>query len=80
MINVCNMLDNLNNDMFNNLKGYNWEIYDLEGQTQNKCNHDSSPTPDLDIKIKINEVDLLKEEETHNKPEPLTSKAATGVR
>jgi hypothetical protein len=36
--------------------------------------------PDLDIKIEIDEVNLTMDKETHNKPEPLTSKAGTGLR
>ncbi len=34
----------------------------------------------MDIKIEIDEVDLTKEEETHNEPEPSTSKASTSLR
>jgi hypothetical protein len=50
------MSDNLDNDMLNDLEGYNWDINDLEDQTQSDCDHNCSPTPDLDIKIEINEV------------------------
>jgi hypothetical protein len=73
------MSDDLDDDM-NDLEDYNWEINNFEDLTQSDCNHTCSPTLDLDIKIEIDKVDLTKEEETHNKPEPLTSKATMSLR
>jgi hypothetical protein len=70
------MSNNLDDDILDNLKEYNWEINNFEDLTQSDCYHTCSPTLDLDIKIEINEVDLTKEEETHNEPEPSTSEAS----
>ncbi len=74
------MSNNLDDDMLNDFEGYNWEINTLEDLTQSDCDHDCSSIPDLDIKIKIDKVNLTKEKETHNEPDPLTSKAAMGLR
>jgi hypothetical protein len=74
------MSNDPNDDILNNLKDYDWEINNFEDLTQSDCDHNCSPTPDLDIKIKIDEVDLTKEEETHKKPEPSSSKAAMRLR
>ncbi len=79
-LNSYNMSNDLAKDILNDLKGYNWEINEIEDLAQSDCNHNCLPTPDLDIKIEIYKVDLTKEEDTHNKPEPLTSKAATSLR
>ena len=62
------MSNNLDDDILDNLKEYNWEINNFEDLTQSDCNHTCSPTLDLVIKIEIDKVDLTKEEETHNEP------------
>ena len=68
------MSDNLSDDILNDLEEYDWEVNDFEDLTQSDCDHSGSPTPDLDIKIEIDEVDLTKDEGSHNEPEPSTSK------
>jgi hypothetical protein len=80
IVNVNNMSDDLDDDILNSLEEYNWEVNDFEDLTQSDCYHNCSPIPDLDIKIEIDKVDLTKDEETHNKPEPSTSKALTSLR
>jgi hypothetical protein len=62
------MSDDLGDDMLNDLKGYDWEINELEDLTQSDCDHNCSPTPDLDIKIEKDKVDLTKDKVTHNEP------------
>jgi hypothetical protein len=47
------MFDDLDDDMLNDLKNYDWEINELEDLTQSDCDHNCSQTPDLDIKIEI---------------------------
>ncbi len=74
------MSDNLADDNLDDLKGYNCEINKIEDIEQSDCNHNCSQSQDLDIKIQIEEVDLTKDEETHNKLEPLTSKATKSLR
>jgi hypothetical protein len=70
----------LEDDILNDLKEYNWEMNNFEDLTQSDCDHTCSSTPDLDINIEIDEVDLTKEEETHKEQEPSTSKASTSLR
>jgi hypothetical protein len=74
------MSDNLDDDILNDLEEYNWEVNDFEDLTQSDCDHNFSPTPELDIKIEIDEVDLTTDEVIHNEPEPSTSKASTSLR
>jgi hypothetical protein len=74
------MSDDLDNDILNDLEEYDWEVNNFEDLTQSDCDHNCSPTPDLDIKIEIDEVDLKTDEVTHNEPEPSTSKASTSLR
>jgi hypothetical protein len=74
------MSDDLDNDILNGLEDYDWEINNFEDLTQSDCDHNCLPTPDLEIKFKIDKVDLTKKEETHNKPEPSTSQASTSLR
>jgi hypothetical protein len=74
------MSDDLDDDILNGLEEYNWEVNNFEDLTQSDCDHNCSPTPDLDIKIEIDDVDLTKDEVTHNEPEPSTSKASTTLR
>ncbi len=47
-----------------------WEINEIKDLEQSDCYHNCSPTPDLEIKIEIEEVDLTKDTDTNNKPEP----------
>ncbi len=51
IVNVHNMSNNLDNDILNNLKDYDWEINNFKDLTQSDCDHNCSPTPELDIKI-----------------------------
>ena len=74
------MSDDLSDDILNDLEEYDWEVNDFEDLTQSDCDHNCSPTPELDIKIEIDEVDLTKDEGSHNEPEPSTSKATTSLR
>ncbi len=61
IVNVSNMSHDLDHDILNGLEEYNWEINKFEDLTQSYCDHNCSPTPDLDIKIKIDEVELTRD-------------------
>ncbi len=36
-------------DILNDLEEYDWEVNNFEDLTQSDCDHNCSPTPDLDI-------------------------------